>query len=45
MITYHEDIQSFEYREKDSNLFCFSLPQLIKQAQDIYGINLLTILN
>jgi hypothetical protein len=27
------------------SLYCFSLSELIKQAKDIYNINLLTVLN
>lgn len=35
----------FELRGDNFNLFCFSLAELIKQAKQIYNIDLLTVLN
>lgn len=45
MITIHTHSNYFELRSKEVNLFAFSLCELIKQAKDIYNIDLLTILN
>ena len=45
MITIFNNGCYFELRGKDFNLFCFSLPELIKQAKQIYNIDLLTVLN
>lgn len=45
MITIYNNGSYFEMRGNNFNLFCFSLVELIKQAKDIYNINLLTILN
>lgn len=45
MITIHTYKGFFELRGKDFNLFCFSLVELIKQAKQIYNIDLLTVLN
>lgn len=36
MILQHNS-EMFEYRESGSNLFCFSLGELIHQAKIIYG--------
>lgn len=45
MITIYKNGCYFELRGNNFNLFCFSLPELIKQAKQIYNIDLLTILN
>lgn len=39
------DNNLFEYREDNSNLFCFSLAELIKTAKVLYNKDLLEILN
>lgn len=45
MITIFNYGNFFELRGNDFNLFCFSLAELIKQAKQIYNIDLLTVLN
>lgn len=45
MVTVFENECYFEMRGNNFNLFCFSLAELIKQAKDIYNINLLEYLN
>jgi len=45
MITVYKNGCYFEMRGNNFNLFCFSLPELIKQAKQIYNIDLLTVLN
>ena len=45
MITIFENGCYFEMRGNAFNLFAFSLAELIKQAKEIYNINLLEYLN
>lgn len=45
MITIFNYGDCFEMRGNNFNLFCFSLTELIKQAKEIYNINLLEYLN
>ena len=45
MITIYNNGSYFEMRGDNFNLFCFSLPELIRQAKSIYNIDLLTLLN
>jgi hypothetical protein len=45
MITIYKYDCYFELRGNNFNLFAFSLPELIKQAKQIYNIDLLTVLN
>lgn len=45
MIGYDEQLRKFVYKGKGFTLYCYSMPELQKQAQTIYGINKLTFLN
>lgn len=42
---YKNGMMYFEFHSQGSCLTCFSLPELQKQTQIIFGINILTLLN
>jgi len=45
MIYYHTKEKFFEFRTANSNMFCQSYSELRKQALQIYGVNLDSLLN